>query len=112
MTHKTIVDPKLTKLENEFVNAYLSLFGSSYTLEYFIDDNCSFVDFQELLDALPDLNKHQVSGLIGSLETKGVIESDTREIYDTSREQGENWHTEVNWTFCEEWLIDICNCDH
>jgi len=106
MKHETIADPKLTKLENEFVNAYLNIFNGSYNLEYFIDDNCSWVDFNDLLEAMPDLNKHQVSGLIGSLETKGVIESDTREISDGVIKE---WRPEVNWTFCTEWLIEMCS---
>lgn len=86
---------ELTELEREmlkvFVNEGLGSMGGERA-EDLLDDNMSWANSNDLVEIL-GWNKHQVSGVMSSLETKGVI------LNSGESPRGEKW---TDWCLTDD----------
>ena len=94
----------LTEKEQEFIKKFLSFNGcGTTTSEELLDDNFSCQTIDEIEELFQNLSKHQIAGLLSSLEAKGIIWIDER---DGLRYNGKNKLQEMNFEADLYWVSD------
>ena len=103
----------LTEKECKFIKTFLSENGcGAQTASELLDDNYSCQCLEDLNDIFEDLNKHEISGLLGSLQSKGVINLEERSgPYYTGTNKINSYSFEPDLYWCDSDYLETLDKD-